>query len=263
MSLRVLATRPLHQNNSWVNALQAANYEVIELPLLEIVDLGKEYNEKIKATILRLDEYERAIFISQNAVSRAFNWIDKYWPQLPLGITWLAIGKKTQNLMLKAFGGQISKAETCEAMNSDALLSLASLNAVEQMKILIFRGLGGREYLAETLRSRGATVEYCELYERRIPEMLSEKIASIEWLGNEVLPVFSGDSLTSFVSQLQDNQLEHLKNLQVITPGERVKHLALELGFKNVITATNATEESMLSALRLKSQMINERSNGN
>src|SRR5690606_31962632 len=55
------------------------------------------------------------------------------------------------------------------AMNSETLLRAPELQQVAGEKIIIFRGCGGRGYMGEILRERGAQVSYCELYERKLP----------------------------------------------------------------------------------------------
>src|SRR5690606_17336275 len=55
------------------------------------------------------------------------------------------------------------------ATNSEALLALPELQHIDGMKALIVRGSGGRELIAETLRGRGASVDYAELYLRAVP----------------------------------------------------------------------------------------------
>ena len=62
-----------------------------------------------------------------------------------------------------------------EGDDSEALLELASLReaiAGPDPRVLILRGEGGRELLAERLRELGASVEYLELYRRELPRYL-------------------------------------------------------------------------------------------
>ena len=59
-----------------------------------------------------------------------------------------------------------------EGDDSEALLELPALReaiARPDPRVLIMRGEGGRELLAERLRELGASVEYLELYRRELP----------------------------------------------------------------------------------------------
>ena len=83
---RIIATRPEAQNADWCARLQQGGLECLAIPLLEIVAIEDARRQQaIRQQILTIDEYQKLIFVSQNAVDEAFRWIDQYWPQLPVG----------------------------------------------------------------------------------------------------------------------------------------------------------------------------------
>ena len=53
--------------------------------------------------------------------------------------------------------------------DSEALLALPEMQVVAGKRMIIFRGVGGRELLGEALTARGAVVEYAECYRRVLP----------------------------------------------------------------------------------------------
>ena len=215
-----------------------------------ITDLTEEADKaawnRTKQAIINLDHYQHVIFISTNAVRFGMRWVEQYWPQLPLGIEWQAIGKATAQA-LSAAGVPCSYNDEQWLMNSEALLQQASLQQLGQSRVLIVRGVGGREYLAEQLQQRGARVDYAECYHRRRAERPAGELA--ELLHREqadCLVINSGETL-EYVSQLLGD--DAFKALPVIVPGDRVAGLAKEQGFSTIVTARNASSEAIVDAL--------------
>lgn len=251
--LHLLVTRPRAQADPWAKQLIALGARVTCEPMLVISPLSdKPAEQKIRHCIGRLDEYQQIIFVSQNAVNHGIDWIDHYWPQLPVGPTLLAIGSATAALLAnKLMQWQGAIESPLEAMNSEALLQLPALQGVEGHKILIFRGQGGRTYLADTLASRGAQVEYCELYQRQSPTAINA--AHIQQFKQAqhtpVVVVHSGETLDNLWAALPQEDAPWFQQQALLVPSERVAQQAQALAFQQIITADNATHEGMIGAL--------------
>lgn len=249
---RVLASRPVQQNKAWVARLKGVGFATLEVPLLEIVAATTpEQLQAIKQIILDFDQYDGVIFVSQNAVQHTWAWLDQYWPQLPTAMNYFAVGQKTAceitKLLLPESTGGVTAA--VEAMNSEELLSLDALQQVENKKILICRGIGGRTTLAEQLQARGARVSYCELYERALPKSAISELAANKFSDErDLLSVFSGETLENLVQAMRLAELS-LQHLPLLIPGERVAAAARVAGFQQLIIARNASEPEMLAAL--------------
>ena len=63
--------------------------------------------------------------------------------------------------------------------DSESLLALPEMNNVEGKKILLVRGIGGRDVLADTLRARGAQVTFAECYQRINPQTDCDLLAQL------------------------------------------------------------------------------------
>jgi len=132
-------------------------------------------------------------------------------------------------------------------MNSEALLSLPRLQEVTGKKILIFRGVGGREHLAVVLRERGAKVDYAECYKRKLPDSPPGSFA--QCLVDNQISMISANSQESVENLCALGDSFTLKQLPLVVPGERVASSAKAKGFKKVIMAENATDLAVVSAL--------------
>lgn len=269
-NLHVVITRPNAQAMVLRTRLENLGANTSLVPMLAIDPVKDDpAQQAIKNCVLALAEYQKVIFVSQNAVAHAWQWIDQYWPQLPEGIEYFAIGSSTAECLEQHAKQQnISLNSAARAMNSEALLALPELGQVSGQKILIFRGCGGRPTLADQLQQRGAQVDLCELYQRVLPKAATTEFQALlpriiqppceRERGNSakncVLSVHSGESLVNLVhvlnSVIEDSStLMALKKLPLLVPGQRVAELARQQGFSHLITALNATDKDMTEAL--------------
>lgn len=251
---RVLVTRPAHQAGPIYQRLSDLGAEPIPFPTLQIVPVTESDSgyQALKHCILNLDQYHSVIFVSANAVRLAHQWIDQYWPQLPLNIDWLAVGSATAR-MLQQCDLPVSNLQPADtAMNSEALLQRPQLQHLSSQKVLICRGQGGRELLGDTLQQRGAQVDYVELYHREIPVYSQAEIESIIYKSAaSAMLVTSGEALTNLVTLTggETAGVSTLTGCMLIVPSQRVAELAAQYQFKQIQVAANATDEAMLAAL--------------
>lgn len=252
MKPRLWLTRPAQQASETERRFAALGFAVVSVPVLEIVPLVEaEQMHAARARILDFDRYDFAIFVSQNAVAYGAALLDDYWPQLPLHSRFLAVGQATAQALVDAGLPVVSELPLSSAMNSEALLALPELAHMENQQVLILRGLGGRDHLASSLRARGARVDYCELYRRQCPAQAPARVADALALGAAWLSAHSGESLHNLhaLLQAQAPSGEWLR-WPLLVPGERVAALAGELGFQQVLTAHNATDQAMVARLQ-------------
>lgn len=245
--LRVLITRPQQRADDLKAAITAAGGTPIHIPMMTVAPLQMPLDQPIwqqtRQRIIDLDRYRRVLAISVNAVHYGLQCLADYWPQWPIGITWYGIGAATiaefARWDIAAHGGS-------EAMSSEGLLALPELQAIAGERILILRGVGGRETLAMTLRARGAQVDYAECYRRVEPALDAEQQRLLRAVQFDAISVNSGETLQN----LMRYDSESMRALPLIVPSARVGDEAKALGFTRVITAANAGASATLAALQ-------------
>lgn len=260
--LHIVVTRPSAQAEPWAARLRDLGANTAVASLLDIVPVSEAAQiQAIKNCILDLDDYRKAIFVSQNAVEHGFEWIERYWPQLPVGIDFFAVGETTAK-QLQARGAKVTDLAQTQtgAMTSETLLQSPALQNVADEKIVIFRGLGGRPHIGEVLSARGAKVSYCELYERILPSdavkkfaaIFSQSVSHLPSCDNVILVLHSGEALENLQRVLRElavNASEIMARIYLLVPSQRILELAEAAGFIHVCAAQNATEASMLQGL--------------
>ncbi len=259
---RILVTRPAPLAEIWAEQLNALGYNAQAISVMAIAPVtDPALQQRIKNRVLAFDEYQKAIFVSQNSVNTGLNWLENYWPQLPIGIEYFAVGKATAKALAKQGINVVDLSAENGEMNSEALLASPGLKNVKKEKILIFRGMGGRNTLKATLEARGATVDYCELYKRELPRCAEAKleqffISELKDQYQHLITLHSGESaenyhgiIKAFCKRKGVSVAEHLCEKTLLVPGVRVARIVEKLGYKKVIVAKNASDQAMLEAL--------------
>ncbi len=251
MALNVLVTRPSGRADALVTALSEAGFGVRHVPLLSVAALDPAADAAIfqrgKSLLLELDRYQRVIAISVNAVHFGVDWLAQYWPQWPLGVRWYGIGAATAEALRQY---DIDAIEPGNNQNTEALLALPEFADPGNERVLILRGVGGRETLAQALRTRGAQVDYAECY-RRLPPQLSPQEAVALWQPPaDAVCLNSAETLQHFWQLLPAQAQALYRDRAVIVPSARVAALAHELGLRRVITAANAGSAATVAALQ-------------
>jgi uroporphyrinogen-III synthase len=243
--LRILVTRPAHQAAHLCELIRAAGGEPVPLPML-VIEPPRDL-AAARALIMRLDEFDLAVFVSANAVERGLALIREHGP-LPPHIKVATVGERTAAALVQA--GVPVHITAPPPFNSEALLTCPELDAVAGRRILIFRGEGGRERLAETLRQRGADVRYAEVYRRAAPQ--ADLAGVVDHAGEiAVVVVTSRDGLLNLMGLAEAaGRRDWLLSRRLAVISERVAQQAAALGFsKPVLVAPQASDPGLVAAI--------------
>ncbi len=241
----VLITRPHPQGEELSSLLESEGVSAVYHPLLEF-----QPEEAIPNLGQTISQANIIIAVSQPAVQFCDQQLRKnslIWPQTP---RYLAIGQKTARLLRKLSQQQVDYPPHGD---SEHLLSHPLLLNVKGLNIVILRGNGGREFLAEQLSLRGAYVKYCEFYRRKfIPFDASDKVAQWQKQNVSHMVFTSEEQLRFFVSQISQNDMLWIVNLQIFVPSQRIAQVAKEIGFQNTIVVGSANNFDLVAAIQPK-----------
>ena len=238
-------TRPAGQAEGLCRLIEDAGGEAVRLPLLEIIP--EQPNGEGARRLRRLDDMDWVIFVSANAVRYAFGLMiqapeAKCWPRIA------AIGRATAEELAKH--GVAVDLMPKQQFNSEMLLAAPELADVKELRFLIVRGAGGRETLAETLRARGAQVDYAEVYRRILPPTdVDGLIARWRSGGIHVITITSGEALGNLASLLAERAEELLVQTPLVVISERLAQQARDLGCVRVATAMAANDEAIVESV--------------
>ena len=242
---RLLVTRPAAQATPLCSLLEAAGYEAIRLPAIEILDPPNLY--QLEALSDELDNYDLAVFVSVNAVQKAVEFIldRRDWPEHTAIAT---VGAHSAEALLPY--GLSSDFVPAHQFNSEALLALDELQDMSGQRVVIFRGNGGREYLHDSLLARGAEVDYVEAYRRACPEPDKAALLSLLKQGYlAAITITSNEILQNLYAMAGAAGQPLLREQQLIVVSDRQAALAIQLGFsKPPWLASNASAEAIVAA---------------
>ena len=233
--ISIAITRPIDQAKKLSALISQFGGTPISFPLIEITALN-DYSQ-FESVISQVNQYDWAIFISSNAVQNGMPRLIKQG--IPPQIQFAAIGPVTAT-ELQSFGihNVLTPAshlqtgdETKVRFDSESLLALPEMQAMQGKKVMLFRGIGGRDVLAETLKARGATVTFAECYQRINPQTDCEILARL-WAEKKLhgMVITSSEAMRNLLDLAGD--AVWLKNITLFVNHARISELPLQLGLK-------------------------------
>ena len=240
---RVLLTRPAEESALLAASLSDVGVFSSSLPLLEIEALPVTPEQQ--AVWADLGRYCAVIVVSKPAARLGVQRLERHWPRLP----WFSVGAATAQVLADQ-GLDVHYPPSGD--DSEALLALPALReaiARTDARVLILRGEGGRELLAERLREQGASVDYLELYRRFLPAydpgVLMQRI-QLERLNG--LVVSSGQGFLH-LQALAGSDWPQVARLPLFVPSPRVYEMARAAGAEKVVDCRGASAAALLVAL--------------
>lgn len=171
--MRVIVTRPAAQAASWVQALGERGIDAVALPLIGIAP-PQDPSAVVQAW-RELPGRRLVVFVSPNAAEQFFaQGTPGTWPS---GTIAGSIGPGTTQALQRLgvpVAAIVEPAADAPQFDSEALWQRLGQLAWSGASALIVRGDGGRDWLADTLRSHGAQVDVVAAYRRIAPRLEGE-----------------------------------------------------------------------------------------
>ena len=238
--LKIVVTRPRDQAGPLARRIEQAGGTPLVFPLLDISAV--QDTTVLREQIARLAQFNLAIFISPNAVHYGISAI-RAAGELPPYIKIATVGQGSAKALRESGIAQVIA--PTERFDSEGLLALPELQNVAGWHVMIFRGDGGRELLADTLKARGATVEYATCYQRSKPQQDAGVLLTA---APDAITVTSSEALRYLWQMLDIHAQTSLRDIPLFVPHTRIAELALQQGWQQV-QVTAPGDDGLLSAL--------------
>lgn len=260
----VVITRPGGQSSALVERLRRAGFDAFEFPLIDIAPVADD--APLRAALDELyapERYALVVFVSPNAVDHAFGRLFAPWPA---DVAVAVVGPGSVAALARQGVHApthcvISPSEEADDPRFDSEALYAAIeshfgaNGLDGRRVLIVRGDGGREWLAERLEQAGARVTKVAAYRRLLPEPSMRKWERIHallggdhaWLLTSSEGVRNLDELAR--EHLTADEIARLKHAPLVCPHPRIAEAARQTGFDR-ITVSGAGDERIVHTLK-------------
>ncbi len=254
----ILVTRPGGLSNYMRDGICEAGGRALHLPSMNISPLVDSL--VVEQILKSMEAFDVLIFVSRNAVKYASQHVSDIARQLTKKPV-IALGAGTCEELSRI--GLDDVIYTDGNTGSDAVLDMDVLQAdnVAGKRVLIIRGIGGRELLGQRLGERGAEIQYAELYRRTKPEVAAETIKNMWQIEKpDVVLVTSAEGLQNLLELTEEKERPLFLKTRLVVISPRVRALAISLGFTAEIKITKgySDDDFLLALIELFGAIENE-----
>jgi uroporphyrinogen-III synthase len=236
--LNIVVTRPHEQATGLAQRITSLGGNAILFPLLEIEPIPD--STLLNNLVARLPDFDLVVFISPNAVRFGMAAIQSVGA-LPADLRVATVGQGSAQALHDAGISDVIVPTT--GSDSEALLSMEQLKDVNGWKIVIFRGDGGRDLLGDTLKARGADVEYITCYHRSKP---SQDIRSLLTYKLDAITLSSSEALVYLWEMFDDAGRKQISSVPLFVPHPRIADKAHNQGWQKVIQTAGGDDGIVL-----------------
>jgi uroporphyrinogen III methyltransferase/synthase len=262
----VVLTRPAGQSDALAASLAARRIRTLDFPLITIAPVADD--APLRDALNALDRYALVVFVSPNAVDRAFACyaaVSSIWPHaLPVAVVGPAsVAALARHGVVapahRVISPPVAADEEPARFDSEALFAALETsfgpNGFDGKRVLIVRGDGGREWLADRLREAGADVEAVAAYRRIVPDPSIgawEQVHALLAGAPHAWLVTSSEGVRNLEELAHDHltagEIVQLKHAPLVAPHPRIAETARGLGFDR-ITVSGAGDERIVETL--------------
>ncbi|MBS0327889.1 MAG: uroporphyrinogen-III synthase [Proteobacteria bacterium] len=223
----VIVTRPQRQAAAFATRIAALGAAPLIWPAIVIVPPPD--TAPLERAHAALASYDIAVFVSANAVEYGAP-PPRAWPARLIAF---APGPATAEALagVGIFGARVPTT----THDSEGLLQLPELAELAGKRVVVFRGEGGREFLGNALRARGAVVDHVACYRRVAPTAGTEGLVEALRSGAaNALTLTSAEGLDNLVAALPAEGRAMLARIPVFAGHPRIAERARECGLRAV-----------------------------
>ena len=160
---------------------------------------------------------------------------------------WIAVGSGTAHALRQA---GIATVQSPARMDSEGLLDLPALQAVQGVAIGLVTAPQGRDLLTTELHARGATLLRADVY-TRVPLTLSRRVVHrLRTLDAPAgVALSSGAALQQVLLHLPADVLLQCQAMPVVAASQRLLQVARDAGFAQVTVADGPLPRQILAAM--------------
>lgn len=260
----VINTRPSERAAPLTEHLSNNGFEVVELPLLSLANRETRSADLALMTSWLKGSFQALVIVSPTAAESGLhawqqlidNGLATALDQPPSHI--IAVGDATAKVLHDSM--LTSHFDILQPLiaNNEGMLAMPEIAALQQGdRLLVWRGLGGRRLLVDTLATRGVSIDSIAWYERLMPEDAESNFN--KWQQNytpkvgappPIVIVSSGTAFENWQAILQNSKTspkQSLSDFTYVVLGERLANMVAEHHLE-FIRVEDLSPETILAA---------------